>query len=145
MMACRQTSLIYTFALACPIVAPLTSDLYDKRREPHFKARLVPCKYPHADTLLSSTCKVNVFTGQFIRFMRIIRDTGNFVCEVANLILNLVDVGHDQDQLMRQCWCMLTARPYLYCVGMSHQASCRFSRGLYDRIRARVRANMNTS
>ena len=125
-----------------PDGGPLTTYLYDKRREPQFRARLTPCKYPHADTLLSETCKINVFTGQFIRFTRIIRNPGNFICEVANLILCLRDVGHDKSLMLNQCWRMLRERPYLYCVGQPQQLSRRHSFGLYREIV--WRANMNT-
>ena len=103
--------LIYT---ALDGAGPLTSDLYDKRREPNFRDNLAACKYPHADTLLSQTCKANVFTGQFIRFTRIVRNPGNFVCEVANVILCLTDIGYDRGRLLTQCWRMLKDMPFLY-------------------------------
>ncbi len=123
---------------------PLTTDLYDKRREPEFRSRLTPYKFPHADTLLSSTCKANVFTSQFVRYTGMIQNVANFVCEIANLILDLTRLGHNQRAMLKKCWLMLKSRPYLYCVGQQQSEHRAHSHGLYQQIYRRVRNNLHT-
>ena len=123
---------------------PLTTDLYDKRREPGFRQRLKPNKYPPADTLLSRNCKFNVFTSQFIRFTRMIGNSANFVVETANLIQVLNAIGHPEGPLLKKCWNMLLDRPWLFGVGQEQRHARKEAKGLYKLIYQRVRMGLMT-
>ena len=61
--------------------------------------------------IYSSRWDYRLWSGQFIRFTRIVRNPGNFICEVANVILCLTDIAYDRGRLLTQCWQMLKDRP----------------------------------
>ncbi|KAK9787136.1 hypothetical protein WJX73_008398 [Symbiochloris irregularis] len=119
---------------------PLTTDLYDKRREEGFRQRLVPIKYPAVDTLLSPASKFGVFAGQFIRFCRIIESTANFIVEVANLILVLTRLGHNQQARLTKCRKMILAQDWLLCMGQQRSQDTALNT-LFGQIRYRVKNN----
>ena len=130
---------------------PPTTDSYDRsrRREPNFRSRLQPYKMPHAyaDTvlILSRNAKANVFTSQFIRYSRMIQNLANFVCEIANLILYLGNIGHDKKALLAKCHAMLRDSPWLYCVGEQQCIQRAHFSGLFRQICRRVQCGLSTS
>ena len=89
---------------------PLTTILYDKRRDPRF-ANITFVRFPHMSSLLSDSCKYNIFCSQWFRFVRITKDVDNFVLEVARLVLALYHKKYSILRLFRTCRC---------CIGNTH-------------------------
>ena len=121
---------------------PIVTKLYDKRREPEFHSRIAAIRLQHMSTCLSSTCKWNIFDGQFVRLTRIISDVGNFVDEVVILITDLRRMGYPLTGLLVRLRRRINTTPILYGVArgttLPTANTMHRPRGLYRVIADRV-------
>ena len=106
-----------------------TTRLYDKRRD-RIYAGLDYQQYSHATTCLSKDCLYNIFTGQTLRFCRIIMDKHNFISEVVILIGKLLGQGFKLQPLLQRYKRLLINWPHLY-GGVGWES-------LYDQVSLRV-------
>ena len=79
----------------------LQTFLHDKREHPPLSTmKMKFIKYPHISSLLDSTCKYNVLTGQVHRYVARISDYDDFTQRCASLIMYLTSKnGYNSNRL----------------------------------------------
>ncbi|PNH05540.1 Ubiquitin-protein ligase E3A [Tetrabaena socialis] len=101
-------------------VCRFTTRLYDKRYQPAFlHVRL--SRFIHSSSNVNEAAKRTIFISQFRRLQRIILDIDNFIFEIADLIVTLMERGYLRPQLLRQCADQLFFLPQLFLVQRPEQ------------------------
>ncbi|PNH09913.1 hypothetical protein TSOC_003439 [Tetrabaena socialis] len=114
-------------------VCRFTTRLYDKRYQPAFlHVRL--SRFIHSSSNVNEAAKRTIFISQFRRLQRIILDIDNFIFEIADLIVTLMERGYLRPQLLRQCADQLFFLPQLFLV----QRRTPAYRNIMDLIRGAV-------
>ena len=130
------------------VSGPLITRLYDKRREAGFAVVRNIVRFPAIDSMLSLSCKLNVFDAQFVRFSRIITDVQDFCQAVVSLLVSMIRAGYPQPELLGRCKRRCCVTPVLFAVARGTErvppSEHRPLKGLFPRIRdstiARLRA-----
>ena len=79
---------------------PLQSRLHDKRRGRAFRGIRVR-RFPHVQSMLSSSCKYGVLGSRFVYMSRTITDVRCLIREVADLMVEMVRERYDLGRLQR--------------------------------------------
>ena len=80
---------------------PLQTRLHDKRRGTAFR-RIRVRRFPHVQSMLSSSCKYGVLGSRFIYLSRTITGVKSLIREVAGLMVDMVREGYDLNRLLIQ-------------------------------------------
>ena len=123
------------------IVGPIRTSLYDKRRLPQFRQHALGMRFPAADSMLAWSCKLNVFTAQFMRMAGIITDEYRFQTEIATLLIEMITAGYPSGPLFHRLRfrCMVT--PMLFGAARGTHTPSNPNRrpvGMYQNIRTIV-------
>ena len=80
---------------------PLATDIYDRRSEPEFIARVMPVRLPSPDSMLAASVCRNILVAQMIRFQRLCSYAGYFARRTADYIYEMVRIGYSEGSLWR--------------------------------------------
>ena len=80
---------------------PLATDIYDRRSEPEFIARVMPVRMPSPDSMLDPSVGRNILVAQMIRFQRLCSYAGYFARRTAAYLRDMVSMGYQEDSLWR--------------------------------------------
>ena len=80
---------------------PLATDIYDRRSEPEFIARVLPVRMPSPDSMLASSVGRNILVAQMIRFQRLCSYAGYFARRTADYLSEMARMGYSEESLWR--------------------------------------------
>lgn len=80
---------------------PLAIDIYDRRSEPDFIARVMPVRMPSPNSMLAVSVGRNILVAHMIRFQRLCTYAGYFASQTADYLHEMVRIGHPEGSLWR--------------------------------------------